>query len=701
MPELKDAEFLKKARDRFKYCLESWRDIRDEHDIDMRFLAGDSWDPVEKARRKGKIPAVHFDELTQFINQLINDVRQNKRAVKVLPKGEGATNKSADNRADWIRAIEYQSNAQTAYITAFEGAAGGSYGHFKLETYYENDKSFNLSVRICPIPNANTIVWDPDCKKYDCSDAEDCFEIDFISHEAFKRRFPKAAISEFSEEIQQVAPDWIKPKQVQLASYWKVKVEEIQLHLVDIDGQNPVVMRSDELPENIDKGRILKTRDCEDRRIIQYVMNGVEVLETNDPKDGKGWPGNWIPIIPVWGKELFIDEGSGSKRILMSLIRLARDPQRYLNYLASQELMEAKLTPRTPYGGPTGMFSNHADQWEAINDEPRAYVEWDTPEGYAPGSVKPERVPFIPNFQQYEMAKDAAKRSIMSAMGIAPLPTAAQRQNEKSGAALARIEGQRSQGSYHFIDNFDRSLECCGRQLDDLFDKIHDSPRDIPLRDEAGKHTIAKVNSPGYKSNKEFKGDHDVTITVGPSSTSQYEEASDFADMIAKIPGVFPLIGDLIVRLRRLGPIGEQIAERLTPPQFAQKDGEEPLPPHAIQQMSQLQQQNQQLNAAAQELEKQIKQLQMEKTAKMWEGEQRVKIAALQEQTKLVVAQASLERQNAETILQAELEKIQTILGQVHDHMLLDHQAQVDQNQTSHEASLIPPEPTNGDQPSG
>src|SRR5579864_4215186 len=157
--------FLEKARNRFKYCLEAWREIREQHDLDMRFLAGDSWDEAERRRRNDKnLPMIHLDELTQYINQLINDVRQNKRAVNVLPKGSGANDKTASLRADWIRAIEYISQAQTAYTTAFEGAAGGSYGFWKIETYYENPKSFNLSARILPIANANTILFDPDCK---------------------------------------------------------------------------------------------------------------------------------------------------------------------------------------------------------------------------------------------------------------------------------------------------------------------------------------------------------------------------------------------------------------------------------------------------------------------------------------------------------------------------------------------------------
>jgi len=690
---LKDAEFLQKLRDRFRYCLESWKEIREEHDLDIRFLCGDSWEPKEKQRRKNKnLPMIHLDELTQYINQLINDVRQNKRAVKVIPKGYGATAQTADLRGDWIRAVEYASQAQSAYITAFEGAAGGSYGFWKLETFYESERSFNLSVRISPIVNANTIIFDPDCKHYDCSDAEDCFEIDFISHEAFKRKYPKAEVGEFSEEIRQIAPDWVKDKQVQIASYWKVEVEKIELHLVDVSVNgttDAVVMRSDQLPKTLDKGRILKSRDHDDRRILQYVVNGVEVLETNDPRKGKGWPGNWIPIIPVWGKELFIDDGSGSKRCLFSLIRLARDPQRLLNYYASQELKEAKLTPNTPYMGPKGMFSNQADQWESLNEEGRAYVEFEIPEGFQPGSIKPERVPFVPNFQQYEMAKDAAKRSIMAAMGIAPLPTAAERQNQKSGVALSKIQGERSQGSFHFIDNLNRSLEFSGRQLNEIFDKIHDAPRDISLRKEDGTDSVARVNDPNHPDNRQFQGEHGETISTGPSYQSQREEAADFTDQLITIPEVFQKIADLVVRLRDLGPIGEQIAQRLTPPQFAAQD--DSIPDNAKAVIGQLNQQVQQLQGL-------IQQLQQEKAAKMWEMQGKTNIEQIHSDTAIAVAQINTKAQ----LLSERISALEALRADFHQNAhetalsAQEHNQALAQNAQTAALTLPPASPQNG-----
>jgi hypothetical protein len=194
---------------------------------------------------------------------------------------------------------------------------------------------------------------------------------------------------------------------------------------------------------------------------------------------------------------------------------------------------------------------------------------------------------------------------------------------------------------------------------------------------------MARVNDPQNAKNKEFKGDHSVTITTGPSYESQREEAADFSDTLVQVPGVFPLIGDLLVRMRSLGPIGEQIAERLTPPQFANQAGGPEVPASAKAAMSQMQQQIQQMTAV-------ITQLQQEKAAKMTEKSVALQQTALQENTKLVIAQMQLQAQSAETMLQAEVERIQGIMSDSQEHQMLHHQSQTNQADAAHAQSIAP-----------
>jgi hypothetical protein len=636
-----NAKLLKEIRDNFTYASDASREIRAEAAIDMRHIAGDPWDPAErKARKDAGLLCLTLDELGQYVNQLINEVRQNKRAIKIKPEGYGAEDKHAELRANRIRQIERRSNAQAAYSCAFENAVQRSYGYAKVTTKYVSEDSFDVEPAIERIANPDTVYLDPDAKEADCSDMMYAFHVDLISRAEFKRRFPGAEIKDFTGEQITEYPQWIKENQVQVADYWKVNIRYRKLLRMGEGNQSNIY--EDELPEGaeINKGfvvfadgealPILKQRKCEEREVVQYVTNGVEILDKEE------WFGKWIPIVPCFGKEIFVDRGAGAKRELMSLIRLARDPYMLYCYNRTGTAEQLRMTQKAPYIGYLGQFATDKENWDRAHKVPVPYLQVD-PLSDSSGQHMlplPQRQTYEPPIQAFEMSAESARRGIQAAMGITSLPTAAQRQNEKSGIALQRIEAQQQKGSFHFLDNYDRFLEHTGRILDDLLTKVEDTARDVGITMPDDESKVVHINEPveeqGQPTTHEYgKGRFEVIVSTGPSYESQREEAHDFANSLAQNEAIFPRIADLVVKLKNLGPIGDQIADRLTPPEFASEDGQEPLPPQAVQAMQQMQQQLQALDAYAQQLQQELQKLQAEKEGKVVENESRERIAAL------------------------------------------------------------------------
>jgi hypothetical protein len=155
--------------------------------------AGSPWDPQEREERKDNgRPCLTLDELHQYVNQLINDVRMNKIGIKVDPKGAGATSLTASTRQGIIRNIEFESNAQTAYTTAFEGAAQRGYGFAKVIRTFASPESWDQVIKIVRIPNPDTVLMDPNCVEATCSDAEGCFVFTVMRKADFKRKYPWA-----------------------------------------------------------------------------------------------------------------------------------------------------------------------------------------------------------------------------------------------------------------------------------------------------------------------------------------------------------------------------------------------------------------------------------------------------------------------------------------------------------------------------
>jgi hypothetical protein len=737
----------KEIRDMYSDYMNEWADVREEASIDVRYVAGDPWDKQDRLKREeaGR-PCISLDELNQYLNQYNNTLRQNKRAIQVIPKGSGAKDEDATRRENIIRGIENESNAQEAYITMAENAAARSYGYLLLGTAYRDDakdgddadeRMFEQKITIQRVANPDMILLNPGFEKADASDVEDGFVLKRIKRSEFARKYPGADKQSFTADDMKQAKDWISEKDLQIAEFWKIHKTPKKLLLVrtmqdgnelllpvwadDLEGRKPT------------KAEVARERMVDIKDVIEYVTNGLEIL------DEIPWAGSRIPIISCFGKELWVDEGSGGKRRLLSMIRLARDPQMLFAYMCTQEAEEAKMTPKSPFMGAKGQFESARQSWELILEQPFAFIEYDTvldSGGEAAGP--PARLPWTPNFEAYEVAKDSIRRSIQAAMGISPLPTAAQRDSEKSGIALERISTQESIGSFHFTDNFDRALQNLGWQVNELITPIYDTQREVPIMKADGKaatlQLVGNSSHPldddgsyevqGLPQNDDGspiehlhtgKGDFDVTISTGPSYQSQREQASDFVDhlienwqQLAIPPAIAIKILALGVKLKDVGPIGEAIQELLDPPTDMSQ-----WPPAAQAAMSQLQGQLQQLQTenaalhqdrAARVLEQQTK-IQIEQMKQEGAGAadaadhtNQQAIAQLANNVKVLIAEITAKAQDQNQRMQmyetfwkenhnaAHDVGIQAV-DHAHEHSIADKQAQIAASQQAAQAA--------------
>lgn len=626
MPEnsRKDDDLLKRIRDDFRYSMNYWRENREEMTIDMRYVSGDPWDPEDRAEREDNDRVcANPDELSQYLKQANNNLRQNKRAIKVSPKSEGATAQDAEMRSAIIRGIEYKSNAQAAYTTAYEQCTSCGLGAFRIVTVHSSEDGFEQEPRIRRIPNQFTVLFDPDAKEADFSDQEKCFLIDTIRQSDFARKYPKAEKTSFTSEDLTLAPDWFKGENIVVAEAWYVEYSKRKKMQID-DGEGPVSVYEDELPKDA-KPKVLNERTFKQKKVVQYITNGVEILERNE------WAGSWIPIIGVFGEEIYVNEGGQSKRMFLSLIRRARFPQKMLAFIASQELEEFGMAPRAPFIGYKGQFTD--PNWPIINKVPQAFIEVEPVlDQSAEPLPLPSRPQFAPNTQAYEISRESWRRAIQAAIGVTPLPTAAQRQNEKSGVALEKIQTQEAVGSFHFTDNLDRALENCGRQLNELITKIMDTPRHVAAPGADGSHGLVAIAPNGQAPENvntqqvldPTRGEFDVTVSTGPSYLSQREEAASFADTLIQnlqeLAGLLPQgagaqLLAMAVKLREIGPIGDQIVK------IIEGDPENQLA-QGQQAMAKLQQQSQVLQETQAELQK----LQFEKQARVVDNQAKAQI---------------------------------------------------------------------------
>lgn len=655
----KNESLLKEIRDKYKRFNEYWRETRKHRAKVMRYLAGDPWSDEDRlAREDAGRPCISHDELNQYVFQCVNQARQNKRGIKIEPKGNGANDKTAELRQDIARTVEYDCQAPAAYIAAFQDEVEGSYGYCSVSRRYVSDDSDEQEIIIKHIPNPNSVLYDPDCRLPDWSDAKCVFVLDGMPVKEFRRLYPDATVTSFGAEECASAPDWIQgtgeDAQILTAACWKIEVEIV-------------------------KG--VTGRKVTKKKLVQYITNGIEILERN-PQNG-----DEIPVVPFIGLQRYMQNGGDDgavKRVLYALASFALDSQMSLAYYVSQQAEEAGLSPKVPVMGYVGQFETDRVAWEALTKQARAFIQIDAvPDPTGGASLPlPQWKQFIPNFSEYQIAIEGARRAIQAAMGTSPLPTQAQKQNEKSKIALEFIANQQNIGSFHFIDGYERAVARIGRIVDSWIPSTYDTEREmwLQMRDETRRRV--KLNTPEPYPNEDNpeemehypigeKGEdqkHNVTISAGPSAASQREVVERFVDLLVGELDNLPLspqqkakILAIAIQMKELGPKGDEIANIISP-------DDKGAPSPQIQALtSQFQEQMKALNAYAKSLEEENGKLTFEKQAKIVDNEFAQKREQFKAEVDLAKAEITTKAQSMDERLTLMHDLLKKILDHAHE----------------------------------
>ncbi len=672
-----DETILRDLREAWDYDHANWDKIRREGDLDVRYCAGDTWDKDDLLVRQGR-PTLKLDQLSQYLNQLENTVRQNKRAIKASPEGDGATDKLAELRANRIREIEYQSHAQEAYIQAFANCAMRSYGFCRIVAEYEDEESDRQVLRIKAIANPNQVLPDSDAESTSGRDWKRLFFVRTMTHREFRREYPTAQIRDFTTDMMQAAPQWVKADRVQVAEYWTVT----------------------ETP-----GR----RGRPTREVCQYVTNGVELLQTAGLPKKTVWPGRYVPFAACYGKILYRTTDIGdSEKLMLSYVRLGRDAAKEYNWIKSTEAEELSMSVKAAMSAYEGQVSpENLELLVRSIYSPVPLVQFKATIPEVPNQILPlpQRPQISLNTASFEAAAESARRDIQNALGRYSVTD--QRLGSTkvtSGIALQELTKSGDLGSYHFIDHYDDMICFVGEQLNDLLPHYDDTATEIAVRLPDGSVKMQRVNTPtqrapdgspafGPDDLRMDQGRFAITISTGPSFDSQREAGKETAMSLLGNPAAFPVVASDAIRLLDLGPIGDQMAEDLEylqPPQqqqarMQQQEGEAPDPKALQAQLAQLQQKLQELEGVAQEQQQELQTRQGEQHVKLqiaqMENETKLKIAASEQETRLTIEAQKADAAQALALMQAQISRI----GAELEHQ---HAAQQQMGAQAHQAAM-------------
>jgi len=654
-------DLLSAGKKAFELCESHDSDNRQAYKEDTLFVrAREQWpENIRKQREADGRPCLTIDKLGPVIRQVVNDSRQNKPSIKVHPVDSEGDPETAEIINGLIRNIEYTSNADVSYDTAVECAVGGNRGYIRVGLDYAYDDSFDLDIKIDRVANPLSVYPDPHSTAADSSDWNVAFVVDKMTRDAFKAEYPKATVTDWDSDAWTEAGEWLDNDGVLVAEWWTRETYEKTI----VKAENGAVYDEKDLTEDPDlafavtNNLLILAKDKQGQpirrvtkcyRVIQRIMTGAEILSERE------WPGKYIPIIPVYGDEFWID----GKRYLRSLINGAKDAQQMLNFWRTSGTELVALAPRVPFIGRKGAFNHDQERWQTANTKSHSYLEYE-------GDLPPQRQPLDSGVAAGSMQEALnASDDIKAITGIYDASLGA-RSNETSGRAIMARQREGDVSTFHFIDNLARAIRHTGRVIIDLIPHVYDAPRIVRVIGEDGSQKPVQVNKQTTKLNEETGeperdetgqaimaihdltvGKYDLTVSTGPNYTTMRQEtAEQMMQLIQAYPDAAPLIGDILVKsLDWQG--ADEIAERLKkmlPPQVA---GQAPVPPEVLkaieegkQRLQQLEQENLQLRAGEAEAIAKIQSDEKVEAEKIRSNE-RIEAARLTSQERIARAKA-------------------------------------------------------------
>lgn len=621
------ADPLHEHREAFKALHEAWKEDQKRYIEDVKFIAGDQWHQKDKdARDADGRPCLTVDKLNQYVKQVVNDSRQNRPSVKVRPVDSGADVEAAEIFQGMIRHIEDRSNADVAYDTAMECATKGGFGFFRIAREYAGENTFNQELAFKRVRNPLSVLFDRDCQEPDGSDARRVFIWEDMPEDEFAATYPNAEKVDW-DAITGEKSEWYSDKKIRVAETYWVELEEATLHLLS-DGS---IVSDEEVQaakaEGIPVPEILGSRQMQRRVVWWAKISGKEYLEGPTKE-----PGKWIPVVPVWGNEVDIE----GKVIHSGMIHPAKDAQRLYNY--SRTAFAERISRAGTYIAADGQVEDYIEEWDG--SEKNVAVKRYSPIDVAGNPLPPPRLDATDIPASLVQDMQMSEHDIQGALGMYNA-SLGEKSNEKSGKAIMARQREGDMANFHYHDNLARAIRHAGRILVDLIPKIYDTSRVVRVLGLDGKADMIQIDPSQEQAVKKIGakaiynlgvGTYDVSVSVGPSYTTQRQEAvAAMGELFQGNPQMMQLIGDLFFRSQDW-PMAEEIADRLKlmlPPQIQEAEkAEGEQSPEVMQVMQQaeqaIQQRDEALNQALQALEgmkAHIEKLESERDIKMREIE--------------------------------------------------------------------------------
>lgn len=525
---------------RFDRAYTPQQDVREKCIEATRYarVPGGQWEGATAAGTKlddqfEKYPKFEINKVATELNRIIAEYRNNRITVKFRPGDKEASEELANKLNGLFRADYEETDGGEACDNAFDDAATGGFGCFRLTSMLVNEydpMDERQRIAIEPIYDPSRSVWfDPDAKKYDKSDAMWAFCMYSLSPEKYEAEYGKTPPASLDVTTMTTWEyDWFEPEVVYIAKYYEVRKESVDV----ISYRQPLTGEiatydSDQIEDIEDELAIagfqeVARRSVKRRRVYVSVVDGENFLEKP-----RRIPGEHIPLIPVYGKRWFIDD---IERVEGHIAK-AMDPQRLYNLQVSMLADTAAQDPgQIPIVG-MEQIRGLEKHWEARNKKRPAFlplrevkdkagniIAGATPAGYTQPAVMNQALAALLQQTSADIQEVTGGSQAMQQMP-----------SNVAQATVNDLMNRSDMASFIYLDNMAKSLKRAGEVWLSMAREVYGSDREVRVVNEDGTDDIALMNAQVVDRqtgqvvalNDLSTGRYDVTVDVGPSYTAR------------------------------------------------------------------------------------------------------------------------------------------------------------------------------------
>lgn len=527
------------------------------------FVGGEQWQEGDiKSREATSRPMITINKLDNYVNTVVNKNSQERSRIKAIPF-EGADADTAKVVNGLIKHIQYsdKSDAGEAYSKAFFDMVVSGFGYWRVDTEYCNDLSVTeQEIVINRIDDPFSVFLDPNDKF--------AVVVNFLPKEEFE--------DEYGEEY--TPDDWgiaglsgDDPDDVMVVEYWEKTKVDVEIHSIELPDIIAKI-ESEEIDDAIEQAintnqkkqprvitvtneeledikvkdfTVLASRTSKESKVTQYIFAGKDLLKKVD------WAGKYIPIVGCYGRKFKMrDETFFYKPLVYN----ALDPQKYYNYLKSQDAELMMMAPKSPWMGVAGQFKGHEDEFARANTDHVPYLEYEAKSVYGQLAPPPQRQPPPQPNQAFYANMMQANDEIKSTIGMYDASLGAT-SNETSGRAILARGRQGDVATHHFTVASNVALRQTGLIIIDLRPHIYDTARTIRILGDDMTEEVVKINQQytnekGESVNYDMKaGKYDIKIDTGSNSiTRRLDAAENLLEFAKFVPAAGVLGSDFIAR---------------------------------------------------------------------------------------------------------------------------------------------------------